>query len=310
MKQRLPKQFTLHPDVSRALLSGHPVVALESTVITHGLPKPENLRLAIDLENVVKQKAIPATIAFLDGKIRIGLSTVELQYLAQLESSHKISSRDISTAITNKWNGGTTVSATLFAANRVGIKVFATGGIGGVHRGKAFDISADLLALASTPLVVVCSGAKAILDLPATREHLETLGVPVIGYQTGEFPGFYSAESGLRVDHRVEDVEEVVRIAWNHWEVGLTSAILLVNPPPLEYNIPRANLESDIQQALESAEERGITGAALTPYLLDQVSTLSAGKSLQTNLALLKSNARLAAELAHRLGKDEGIMRI
>ncbi|HMV28100.1 MAG TPA: pseudouridine-5'-phosphate glycosidase, partial [Anaerolineales bacterium] len=223
----------LSVEVSRALTMGAPIVALESTVITHGLPQPQNLELARNMEQQVRDaKATPATVAVLDGKIRLGISDEELVRLSESQSTLKVSHRDFATAIVKKVNGGTTVAGTMLAANMSGIKVFATGGIGGVHKESAFDISTDLKALAETPMVVVCAGAKAILDLPATMEYLETMGVPVIGYKTDEFPAFYSRESGLNVSARLDSPDEIAEFAKAHWSLGLRSAILVTNPVP------------------------------------------------------------------------------
>lgn len=299
---RIPSSFKIHSNVAQALSSSSPVVALESTVITHGLPRPQNLELALAMEAQVKKHgAVPATVALMNGTIRVGMEMDELQLLASAEVVHKISTRDLSIAVACGWTGGTTVSGTMFAAHKTGIKIFATGGIGGVHRGNPLDVSADLDALACIPIVVVCSGAKAILDLPATREKLETLGVPVIGFQTSEFPAFYSARSGLSVDFSAGSEQEIANIARNHWKLGLQSALLVVNPPPPEYDLPVEQVESAVNQALQNAQKAGITGSAVTPFLLSQMKDLSAGKSLETNLALLQSNARLAAGIASSL---------
>jgi len=292
----------LHPDVARAIKSGYPVVALESAVITHGLPRPENLELAISLEDEIRaQGVVPATIAILDGKIHIGLTPAQLERLAREPGARKISRRDFGIAIARHECGGTTVCGTLIAANYAGIKVFATGGIGGIHRGSTFDISADLPELSRSPLVVVCSGAKAILDLPNTLEYLETCGVPVIGYQTDEFPAFYSRESGLAVNFNAQNPAEIAAIARAQWSQGLKNAVLVGNPPPAESALPAEQVERVIQQALTAAKEQGIRGAAVTPFLLEQVNQLSHGASMQTNLALLRSNARLAALIAREL---------
>ncbi len=299
MMSQLSSSFVLGSDVARALRGGMPLVALETAVVTHGLPRPENLLLARALEQVVlDQGATPATVGLLDGKIHVGLSAEELNRLAIEENARKISLRDFSIALARKENGGTTVAGTLFAARKVGIRVFATGGIGGVHRHAPFDVSADLPELGRSPLVVVCAGAKAILDLPATVEVLETMGVAVIGYGTDEFPAFYSRESGLRVNTRVDSPQEVARIARAQWEAGLESALLLVQPPPAEMAIPAERIEALIQQALEEAEQQKISGAAVTPFLLERVNQLSGGASLQANLALLRNNAHLAAQIA------------
>lgn len=292
----------LSVEVSRALTMGAPIVALESTVITHGLPQPQNLELARNMEQQVRdEKATPATVAVLDGKIRLGISDEELVRLSESQSTLKVSHRDFATAIVKKVNGGTTVAGTMLAANMSGIKVFATGGIGGVHKESAFDISTDLKALAETPMVVVCAGAKAILDLPATMEYLETMGVPVIGYKTDEFPAFYSRESGLNVSARLDSPDEIAEFAKAHWSLGLRSAILVTNPVPEADAISKSEMEPMIAQASAEAVEKGIHGQALTPFLLGRISELTKGKSLKTNLALLLNNARLAGEIANQM---------
>lgn len=289
----------LSPEISRALNMGAPIVALESTVITHGLPRPQNLLLARDMEKQVRDSgATPATIALLDGKIRIGLSDEELIRLSESDSTLKVSHRDFATAIVKKTDGGTTVAGTMYAANMAGIKVFATGGIGGVHKESAFDISTDLRSLAEIPTIVVCAGAKAILDLPATLEYLETMGVPVVGYQTNEFPAFYSRESGLNVSVRLNSPKEIADFAKAHWELGMKSGVLVTNPIPETEAIPKSEMEPIIAKASAEAIKRGIHGQALTPFLLSRIGELSKGKSLKANLALLLNNARLAAEIA------------
>ncbi len=290
-------------EVQRALQLQMPVVALESAVITHGLPSPYNLSLAKDMETTVRQNgATPATIAILEGAIHIGLNPFQLERLAQ--GSHeaiKVSRRDVVVAMQRKVNGGTTVAGTMFLAHKAGIKVFATGGIGGVHRGEIFDISADLYALSDTPLIVVCAGAKAILDLKATVERLESLSVPVIGYQTEEFPGFYSQESGLKVEISLNTPDEIVDFALIHWNLGMRSAVLVVQPPPQEEAIPRKEVETWIARATEEVMHSGIRGQAVTPYLLRRIDELSSGRALRVNLALLLNNAVLAAKIAQAL---------
>jgi len=282
---------------------GTPIVALESAVITHGLPRPENLNLARNMEAEVRAYgAMPATVALLDGKIRIGLSDSQLETLANLDRTRKISLRDFGIALAGGLSGGTTVAATLFVAANTRMRVFATGGIGGVHRGASFDISADLPQLGRTPVLVVCAGAKAILDLPATMEVLETQGVPVLGYQTGEFPAFYTRTSGLPVDRRVDSPEEAAEIATQAWEAGLRSAVLLVVPPPKETALSEEMMEAAIQSALAEADAQGIHGAATTPFLLGRVSELTGGESLRANLALLRNNAKVAAQVAVAMG--------
>lgn len=289
-------------EVLQAINQHKPIVALESTVITHGLPYPENRKLAIDMENEVRNHgAIPAMIAALQGEIFVGLSKEQLIALVESRDSIKLSVRDISEAITKRKNGGTTVAGTLFLGNKAGLRVFATGGIGGVHRGLNYDTSADLIQLASTPMVVVCAGAKAILDLPATLEMLETLGVPVVGFRTGEFPAFYSRTSGLPVSARVESAEEAAEFARVHWELGMKSAVLVVQPLDEEIAIPKDEIQNAIDQAVDEAAIEGIQGQKLTPYLLNRVSELTGKKSLVANLTLLINNAALAAEIAKAL---------
>ena len=307
MEKLLNPNYVFNKKVAQALHFGAPVVALESTVITHGLPRPGNLDLAQELESiVVEESCVPATIALLDGKIHIGLTDDELTSLSELEKVRKISRRDIGLAAARKENGGTTVAGTLFIAHHAGISVFATGGIGGVHRNAPFDISADLPELSRTPMVVVCAGAKAILDLPATVEYLETSGVPIVGYQTEEFPAFYSKESGLPVTVSVQSVEEIADIARMQWQLGIKSAVLVVVPPPAESALPYDHVQSVVEQALEELSQRHITGPAVTPFLLQKVAELSEGSSLASNLALLKNNARVAAQIARVLSPIRG----
>jgi pseudouridine-5'-phosphate glycosidase len=291
--------ISIQPEVAQALAGGKPVVALESTVITHGLPFPENGKLAKSLEAEIRaQGCIPATIAVLDGVICVGLDEKQVEKLSQLGKMLKISSRDIAPAVATHKSGGTTVAGTLVIAQSAGIKVFSTGGIGGVHRQAPFDVSADLKQLAQSPLVVVCAGAKAILDIPATLEVLETYSVPVIGYKTDEFPAFYSRSSGRRVSARVDSSEEVVDIARAHWALGLTSAVLVAVPPPEDVALDKNVIESAIQAALDEAHRKNISGQAVTPFLLGRVSELTGGASLRANLGLLRNNARIAADIA------------
>ncbi|MDP2776562.1 MAG: pseudouridine-5'-phosphate glycosidase [Anaerolineales bacterium] len=298
----------ISPQITTALNLGAPIVVLESTVITHGLPRPQNLELARDMEKKVRDNgATPATVALLDGKIRIGLSDEELVRLSEAEADAtlKVSHRDFATAIVKKVNGGTTVAGTMFAAHMAGIKVFATGGIGGVHKESSFDISTDLHALAEIPMIVVCAGAKAILNLPATLEYLETMGVPVIGYKTEEFPAFYSRESGLGVSARLDSPKEIADFAKAHWDLGMKSAVLVTNPIPETEAIPKSRMEPIIAKVSAEAIEQGIHGQKLTPFLLGRISELTKGKSLKANLALLLNNARLAAEIAKEMNVNK-----
>lgn len=297
----IPDHFRVLDEIQHALTSDSPIVALESTVITHGLPSPHNLRLARDMEAGVRSRgATPATIAILDGLIRIGLNDAELELLAGNEAI-KVSLRDFAAAITKKINGGTTVAGTMFAAHKVGIKVFATGGIGGVHKESRMDISTDMQALATIPMIVVCAGAKSILDLPATLEYLETMGVPVLGYGTDEFPAFFSRHSGLKVSARVDSPQEVATFARTHWSLGLQSGILVCQPIPEEFEIPREEIDPIEEQASQEAIEKGIGGQALTPFLLQRINELTNGRSMRANISFLLDNARLASEIAKQM---------
>lgn len=291
--------ITVAVAVATALSRGAPVVALESTVITHGLPWPANLETAQAMERVVREAgATPATVALLGGEIRVGLGDNELERLArQGGAARKVSRRDLGLAVARGEDGGTTVAATMWAAHRAGIAVFATGGIGGVHRRHPFDVSADLPELARTPVLVVCAGAKAILDLPLTLEWLETHGVPVLGWQTDEFPAFYSRDSGLPVDGRVADAAEVAAFWRAQRRLGLGGALLTV-PVPQAFAEPSAEVERAIAEALDAADAAGVRGRAVTPFLLERVSTLTEGASQRANRALLENNARVAAEVA------------
>jgi pseudouridine-5'-phosphate glycosidase len=254
---------------------------------------------------VIIEGAVPATICLLEGNIHIGVTNTELADLAENTNSIKVSQKDIAFCIANKLSGGTTVAGTMSIAHTLGIKVFATGGIGGVHRGNSFDISADIPTLAHIPMIVVCSGAKSILDLPATREQLETFGIPVLGYKTLEFPAFYSTSSGLDVDHKVENEHEIISIARNHWNFGLSSALLVTVPPPKDLAIPAKNISSHIETALAEAAKKNIHGPKVTPFLLEKVSELTKGKSKRVNIALLKNNARIAAKIALALSSTK-----
>jgi pseudouridine-5'-phosphate glycosidase len=283
------KQFIFSNEVGQALKSNKAVVALESTVITHGLPRPENLETALAMEKAVRdESATPATICFLNGEIHVGLTIDEVTRLANSENAIKVSRRDIVT----------TVSGTMTIANLAGIQIFATGGIGGVHRGNHMDISADLPTLSKVPVIVVCSGAKSILDLPGTREYLETEGVPIIGYQTNELPAFYSTTSGLNVDFRFDNPKEIAEFAKIHWEMGLSSAILVTVPPPLGSSLPADYMEEMVNLAISEAGDRQITGAATTPFLLDRISKQTGQRSLKSNMDLLVNNAHVAGQIA------------
>lgn len=291
-------------EIKDALAQGLGVVALESTVITHGLPFPQNLETAIAMENAVRRSgAVPATIAIIDGQIRVGLSADELDLLAKRPKGSvlKCSRRDLPYVLATKGSGSTTVAATMILAQLTGIKVFATGGIGGVHRGHPFDVSADLMELGQTPVTVVCSGAKAILDIPATLEVLETQGVPVIGYQTADFPAFYSRSSGLPVPLQADSGQVIAEIIYNKEALGLTNGILVTVPVPEVDELSSELAESWIKVATQEADAAGITGAAVTPWLLDRLATLSEGKSMTANISLLIHNGQVAGEIAVEL---------
>jgi pseudouridine-5'-phosphate glycosidase len=281
-------------------------LALESTVIAHGLPYPQNLETARELEAIARAHGVePRTIAVIGGEIRVGLTDEELTLLATSHDVMKLSRRDIAVAVAQKRHGATTVSATMFLAHRAGIRVFGTGGVGGVHRAlagqAAWDVSADLLELASTPVAVVCAGAKAILDLPATLEFLETHGVPVLGFQTDEVPAFYSRSSDLPVPARVDSAEEAARIIRAHWRLGNTSGVLVGVPVPAQDEIPRDEIAPFIERALRDAEEQDVKWNALTPFLLTRLDELTQGRSVRTNVALLKNNIAVAADIARAL---------
>ena len=294
--------ISVSDEVQSALAASAPVVALESTVIAHGLPRPQNLETARRLEQIVRAEgAFPATIAMVSGKMKAGLSNSELELFANDDDIKKLSVRDLAIGFARNWNGATTVASTMWIAHRAGIRVFATGGIGGVHRGPLPDVSADLPELARTPMIVVCSGAKIVLDLPATREWLETNGVTVVGYACDELPAFYSRTSGLPVDVRCDTPDEVVRIFKAQRELGLQSALLVTVPVPSEAQVESSTLSDALDEALSEATRENISGRNLTPFLLARMSERSAGATLRANIALLENNARVAAAVARCL---------
>ncbi len=295
--------------IDEALRRGLPVVALESTVIAHGLPFPQNMETALSLEEVVRQEGgVPATIGIIGGALRVGLSSEEIERLATGRDVRKVSRRDLPLVVARKEDGATTVAATMWIAHQAGIQVFGTGGIGGVHRDQPFDVSADLPELAQTPVVVVCSGAKAILDLPLTLEWLETHGVTVLGYGTDRFPAFYSRDSGLPVDARVDTPQEVAAIFRAQRALGLPAGLLVGVPVPARVELPADVMETAIAEALAAAEERGVRGKALTPFLLAEVSPRTGGASLRATLALLENNARVAAKIAVALAEPAALL--
>jgi pseudouridylate synthase len=301
----MTEYLDVRPEVTDALALGRAVVALETTVIAHGLPYPGNLEAARRMDAAVRAAgAIPATIGLIDGRVRVGLSAAEVERFAHaresLPGAAKVSRRDLGPVLAAGGLGATTVAGTMVCAARAGIRVFATGGIGGVHRGGAdsLDLSADLMELARTPVAVVCAGAKSILDLPRTLEVLETNGVPVVGYGTDELPAFYARRSGLRLEARVDDPMEAARLLRAHWGLGLSSGIVIANPPPADAAFDPDQAEAWIDRALAEADEQGIAGKDVTPFVLDRLGALSGGKTGAANLALLEANARLAGEIA------------
>ncbi|MDP5172281.1 MAG: pseudouridine-5'-phosphate glycosidase [Bacteroidia bacterium] len=293
----------LHPEVAQAIAAGAPVVALESTIISHGMPYPENLETAQRLEAIVREEgAVPATIAIIGGRVKVGLEESDLLLLAQGKQGpvFKASRRDLSMLLAQKQYAATTVAATMICASWAGIKMFATGGIGGVHRGAGdnFDISADLTELATTPVAVVSAGVKSILDIGSTLEYLETLGVPVMCLGSDEFPAFYTRSSGFPAPARVNDPETAARILHTHWDLGLGGGVLIANPVPEQYAMDPATIQLAIDQALAECEQQKITGKEITPFLLGRIKTLTEGKSLFSNMQLVYHNARMAAAIA------------
>ena len=286
-------------DVAAALRAGEPVVALESTVLAHGLPRPRNLEVGRALEAAVRSGgALPATVGVIAGAPVVGLSDAEVERMATVDGVLKLSTRDLAVPVARGLDGATTVAATMYLAQRAGVQVFATGGIGGVHRGEARDVSADLTELGRTPMIVVCAGAKSILDLAGTREALETAGVLIVGWRTDEFPAFYARESGLTVDVRAESAAEVAALWKAHRGLGAPGAVLLCVPPPAETALPAAEIEETIQGALARAEREGVRGKEVTPFLLRAVAESTGGRSLEANVALLLNNARVGAQVA------------
>ncbi|MEK7257155.1 MAG: pseudouridine-5'-phosphate glycosidase [Bacteroidota bacterium] len=297
------------PEVRQALAEKRPVVALESTIISHGMPFPDNLETALQVEQAVRENgAVPATIAILGGKMKAGLSHAEIEYLAKTgRQVIKASRRDIPFLLAQNLPGATTVASTMFIAAQAGIQIFATGGIGGVHRGAAqsFDVSADLQELARTNVAVVCAGAKSILDIGLTLEYLETFGVPVVGFQTDEFPAFYTRRSGFGVDYRVDSVEELAKALKIKWKVGLPGGVVIANPIPAEDEPSVAHIQNATETALAEAQRLGIKGKEITPFLLAKIKELTGGESLEANVKLVLNNARLAARLAVEMVNDK-----
>ena len=303
----LGKWMDISEEIQNSIKENGPVVALESTIISHGMPFPQNLETALEVERIIrKEGAIPATIAVVEGRIKIGLSNLELEQFAQGTKTVKVSSRDLPLAISQKQDGGTTVAATMICARMAGISIFVTGGIGGVHRGseKTMDISGDLMELARTNVAVVCAGIKSILDIPRTLEYLETQGVPVIGYRTDEFPAFYTTTSGYSVQSRINTAEEIARCMKVKWELGLEGGMVIANPVLREDAMDEEVIEEAITKSLKEASEKGIDGKAVTPFLLERISQLTDGESLKTNIALVCNNALVGAKIASAYGND------
>jgi pseudouridylate synthase len=291
----------IHPEVEKALKENRPVVALESTIISHGMPYPQNVEMAVNVENLIKEEgAVPATIAILEGRIKVGLTHYEIEHLAKANDVYKVGKRDFAYVISQKRNGATTVSGTALVAEMAGIKIFATGGIGGVHRGaeNTFDISRDLEEVSQVNVAVICAGAKSILDLGLTLEYLETKGVEVIGYQTQELPAFYTRESGFQVNYQLNTPQEIAQLLHAKWSLGLTGGIIVANPIPKPYSMDSTQINLAIEQAVEEAKLKGIKGNEVTPYLLSKIKNITEGSSLESNIELVYNNAKLAAKIA------------
>ena len=292
-------RFLVSDTVALALAERRPVVALETTLVTHGLPQSEGVRVALELEAAIMARgAVPATIGVVEGAVRIGMTAEELEQMGERRGVVKLNISNFAAELSSGSSGSTTVAATLFAAAHVGIGVFATGGIGGVHRGASGDVSADLTALSRYPVAVVCAGAKAILDLPRTVEMLETLGVPVLGFGTAEFPAFYRRSSGLRVDRGFDGIEPLAEAVRAHFALGFGTGVVVANPIPAEHELPREEYETALAAALRDASDAGVSGRAVTPFLLDRMRSLTGELSVAANRALLVNNAAVAADLA------------
>ena len=303
---KLSDYLDIHPDVENAIKNSEPVVALESTIISHGMPYPKNVETALMVEDTVRSnKAVPATIAIINGKLKVGLTHDEIEYLATNEEVKKVSRRDLPITVAQKLSGSTTVASTMIIASLAKIAIFATGGIGGVHRGaeNTMDISADLEELANTNVCVVCAGAKAILDLGLTLEYLETKGVPVIGYKTSELPAFYSSESGFDVDYKIDSAQEIAEILKTKWDLSLDGGVLVTNPIPVAFELETGVMNDAINQAIIEADNNKISGKKITPYLLSKVNEITQGKSLEANIKLIQNNADLAAKIALHYSK-------
>ena len=296
----------MNDEVKQAKVNGSPIVALESTIISHGMPYPENVQTASSLEKIIRQNgATPATIAIINGRIKVGLSIDEIEFLGKEKGIVKVSRRDMPFVIAKKLNGAATVASTMIAASLAGIKIFATGGIGGVHRGaqETFDISADLVELSKTNVGVICAGAKSILDIGLTLEVLETLGVPTVGYKTDEFPAFYTRRSGHKVDYRCDSPDEIAEALFTKWSLNINGGAVIANPVPIDDEMDNNKINSAIEDAISVCNAKGIKGKEVTPFLLSKIKDITGGDSLKTNIALVKNNAALAAKIAVCLSK-------
>ncbi|NLK65123.1 MAG: pseudouridine-5'-phosphate glycosidase [Tissierellia bacterium] len=302
----MKKYLNISPEVNEALKKGKALVALESTIISHGMPYPKNVETALNVEKIIRDNgAIPATIAILKGVLKVGLTKEEIEYLGKAKNVLKTSRRDIPFIVSKKSDGATTVASTMIIASLAGIKVFATGGIGGVHRGasKSFDISADLEELSNTDVAVVCAGAKSILDIGLTLEYLETHGVPVVGYKTEEMPAFYTRKSGYKVDYTVDSPEEIALALKAKWDLGLKGGMVIANPIEEQYQMDYDTITAAIDKAIKEADEKGIKGKDSTPFLLSKVKEITGGDSLESNIMLVYNNALLGAKIAVELQK-------
>jgi len=301
----IEKYLNISEEVRTAVSVKKPVVALESTIISHGMPYPQNYETALEVEKTVRENnAVPATIAIIKGIIHVGLNKDELEFLATEKKIYKASRRDMPVFISQKLSAATTVSATMICAKLASLEIFATGGIGGVHRNaqNTFDISADLTELAQTNIAVVSAGVKSILDIGLTLEYLETLGIPVIGFRTEDFPAFYTRESGYKVNYKLDSAKEIAEMIRTKWELGLNGGVIVANPIPVEYSMDKSLIDKAIEEALKSADKSGVKGKDVTPFLLSEIKKITGGRSLDSNIKLVLNNAKLAAEIANSIG--------
>ena len=298
----------INEEVKTALKENKPIVALESTIISHGMPYPENVESALNCEKIIRENnSVPATIAIIGGKIKIGLNKDELEYMGKTKNIIKVSRRDLPAILSLKKDGATTVTTTMIASSLAGIKIFATGGIGGVHRyaQETFDISADLQELANTKVAVICAGAKSILDISLTKEYLETYGVPVLGYKTENFPGFYTRESGYKVDYKIDNTKDIANIIYTKWKLGLKGGVVICNPIPEEYAMDRNYIDKIIDETVKEAKDKKIKGKEVTPFVLAKLHSVTKNKSLNANKELVYNNCKVASLIANDYSKLE-----